>query len=153
MIRIFEYLRLILVLIGLCFACYYPAHAALYLVCGVTLPLTGLLALQFFFFPDASADYLDHRSNPYGRYQFGAFFLALFVTAFGVLLMQAGLVACLTIVALTCLVFLFLGVIQLIQFIQEKNASRVHFWRFIGSAMMALVALYAIWWQFQSQFE
>jgi len=147
MIKLFEYLRLILVVTGLWLAFQFPAQAAFYLVCGVVLPLNGLLAVQAFFFPQASADYLQRQSSVYVRYQAAAFWFSVFLVGIGVLVFHAGFQAQFTLVALTLLGFLLSSVVHLAQYIKEDNALRVHLWRFIGSVVLCVAALIAIWGQ------
>jgi uncharacterized membrane protein HdeD (DUF308 family) len=147
MIKFFEYLRLILVVAGIYLAFSFPQQAAFYLLCGLVLPLNGLLAIQVFACPRASENYLQRQSSVYTRYQSGAFFSAVFLVGLGALVFQASVAVQLTLVVLTITGFLFSGIVHLMQYVKEDQAPRVHLWRFIGSVAMAAVALCAIWRQ------
>jgi uncharacterized membrane protein len=145
MIKFFEYLRIILVTLGLVLAYIFPARAAYFLLCGMTLPMYGLLTIQVFFFPQQSADYLKRQSSVYTRYQAGAFWLSVFLVGLGALIFHAAVAVQLTLVILTAIGFLLSGLVHLWEYLKEAQAPRVHLWRIVGSVLLCVYVLIAIW--------
>lgn len=133
MITLFERLRTISVAVGLFFALWFPAEGINYLVLGVVLPMSGLLAVEGLFFRHASAQYKKRTPSVY-QYQTAFFFVALFLVSIGVFCFDVAISAKITLIMILLLFFLQSSLVHLKEFFAGKG--RLHLWRFVGSISM-----------------